>query len=115
MVLNVGQPHCSARPWHDDLRQPFGEELARASSGGTAKPPYVDAQSHDAPVARQIGQDALIMAVYPLGRDATEWTGRARGSWTAHDNNAVWPGQDLLDQQACRDQRRKAAMQLNTE
>ena len=77
MVLNVGQPHCSARPWHDDLGQAFGEDLARASSNGTAKSPDLNPQSHNPPMAGQIGQDALIMAVYSLGGDATEWTDRA--------------------------------------
>ncbi len=114
MVLDVRQPHRSARPRRDNLGQAFGEDQTWTSRCRTAEPPYPDAQHNDAAVPRQIGQVTLIVAMHPRRCSLAAWTGRGRGGWSGEDNDAVSFGKALLDQQARRDQRQKTTEQLNT-
>ncbi len=52
--------------------------------------------------------------MHPAGRMAADRAARRRRLRLGEGDDAVGLGQDLLDQQACRDQRQKAAGQLGT-
>ena len=115
VALDVGQAPRAARPRPGDLGQAFGEDPTRAVARGAPEPTHLDAQGGDAPLPGQVGQDAVVAAMHPAGGVAARRAAAHRRLRSGEDDNAVGLGQDLLNQQACRDQRQKAAGQLSTE
>ena len=114
VALDVGQTCGSAGPRPGDVGQAFGEDLARALALGAAEPSCLDTEGDTAPMPGQVSQGALVAAMHPAGRMAADRAARRRRLRLGEDDDAVGLGQDLLDQQACRDQRQKAAGQLGT-
>ena len=97
-----------------DVGQAFGEDTARALALGAAEPSCLDTERDNAPLPGQVSQGALVAAMHPAGRMAAHRAARRRRLRLGGDDDAVGLGQDLLDQQACRDQRQKTAGQLGT-
>ncbi len=104
-----------APPRPRDLGQAFGENPTRAVARGAPEPTHLDAQGGDAPLPGQVGQDAVVAAMHPAGGLAAHRAAAHLRLRPGQDDDAVGLGQDLLNQQACRDQRQKVAGQLSTE
>ena len=105
VALQIAQP---ARPTR---RRPcrFAEALGKGSTqaGRVQAPeaPDANAQRHWTTLPRQVAERAVVPAVHAAGQRSTVRTSGRLRTCGGDDGEVVGRGQDLLDQQPCRDQR----------
>ncbi len=107
MSLEVVQPPCPPRGWQRSVGQSLGEGQARARRLQATEAPGLDAQLDWPPLPGQVVEDAVIPAMNPPGRLAAGRAGCPGLTRCDDDGEEFVGGQDLLDQQPCRDKRKK--------
>ena len=107
MALQVAQPLGPPGRGRRGVGAPFGEGDPRTGRLQAAEAPGLDPQPHRMPLPGQVTEHAVIPAVDPPGRHGAGRAGRPGLAWRDDDGEMVGRGQDLLDQQPCRNERQE--------
>lgn len=97
VALDAAQAHGPARSGRRDVKQTLGKDPARAAKGGAAQAPCPHLDNGPAPLPRQVGQDARVVAVDPAGSNGAEWAFALGQLRHGQDNDAVGCRQHLHD------------------
>jgi hypothetical protein len=89
----------------------LGEDPTRASCRGAPQAPGPDLNGDGPTLPRQIGECAGVVTVQPVRRATARWTWRPGRSRAGQDEDAVGFGNNLIDDQASRDERQQAFRQ----
>ncbi len=99
-----GQPRRGRR----DVGEPFGEGHPWTGWLQASETPSPYVQPHRTSLPGQVVQDAIVLAVDPPGGCGAGRAGRPGLARRDEDGEVVGRGQDLLDQQPCRNERQEA-------